>query len=66
MNAFAADDLEAADIETADLLALARRDDGGAPSPGSVARSQPAGLNLDNDRDCAACRGSAAAAADPA
>jgi hypothetical protein len=45
MNAFAADDLAAAD-----LLALARLDDGGAPSPGSVARSQPAGLNPDNDR----------------
>src|SRR5690348_1733216 len=45
MNAFAADDLAAPD-----LLALAQLDDGGAPSPGSVTRSQPAGLNPDNGR----------------
>src|SRR6266436_3877101 len=63
MNAFAADDLEAADVEAADLLALARLDDDGAPC---LSRSQPAGPHQDNDRDRAACRGSAAAADSPA
>jgi hypothetical protein len=41
MNAFAADDLEAAGIEAADLLALARLDDDGAPYPRSLERSEP-------------------------
>jgi len=61
MNASAADDLEAAEVEAADLLALARLDDDGAPC---LSRSQPTGPYPDNDRDRAACCGSAAAAAD--
>jgi hypothetical protein len=60
MNAFAADDLEAAGIEAADLLALARLDDDGAPYPRSLERSEPPGPYPDNDRDRAARRGSAA------
>jgi hypothetical protein len=62
MNAFGADYLEAADVEAADLLALARLDDDGAPC---MSRSQPADRHPDNDRDRAACSGSAAAADDP-
>jgi hypothetical protein len=61
MNVFAASDLEAAD-----LLALARLDDDGAPCPSGPPRSQHDRRVSDNDRGHAACRGAAAAAAAPA
>ena len=61
MNAVAASDLEAAD-----LLALARLDDDGAPCPSGLPRSQPGRPGPDNDRGRAARRGSAAAADAPA
>jgi hypothetical protein len=54
MNFHTAADLEAAEIEASDLLALARLDDDGAPPPGVRPRSQPAGQYLDNDRRAAA------------
>lgn len=57
MNAFTA-----ADQEAADLLALARLDDDGAPCPSGLPRSQPGRPGPDNDRG----RGSAAAADAPA
>lgn len=44
MNAFAADDLETTDVEAADLLALARLDDDGAPC---LPRSQRSGPDPD-------------------
>ena len=49
MNAFTASDLE-----PADLLALARLDDGGAPCPSGLPRSQPGRPGPDNDRRRAA------------
>jgi hypothetical protein len=49
MNAFTANDLEAADLEAADLLALARLDDDGAPCRSRPsdehAAAGPAGLH---------------------
>jgi hypothetical protein len=66
MNACAASDLEAADVEAADLPALARLDDDGAPYPSSLPRSQSGRPYPDSNRGRAACRGSAAAADDPA
>ena len=66
MNAFAANNLEAADVEAADLLALARLDDDGAPSVG-LPRSQPGRSDPDdpdNDGSRAARHGSAAAASE--
>ena len=49
MNAFTANDLEAAG-----LLALARLDDGGAPCPSGLPRSLPGRPGPDNDRGRAA------------
>jgi hypothetical protein len=66
MNAFAADDFEAADVEAADLLAVARLDDDGAPCPCGPPHSEPGRPSPDNDRSAAACHGSAAAADGPA
>lgn len=66
MNAFAANDFEVADVEAADLLALARLDDDGAPCPSGLSQSEPGRPYPENDRGAAACRGSAAAADDPA
>jgi hypothetical protein len=61
MNAFTANDLEAAD-----LLALARLDDDGGPCSSGLPRSQPGRPDPDNDRGRAARRGSVAAADAPA
>jgi hypothetical protein len=66
MNAHTAGDLEAAEVEAADLLALARLDDDGAPCPGVVPWAQPCSTGPDNDRDPGVSRGSAAAADDRA
>jgi hypothetical protein len=66
MNAHAAGDLEAAEVEAADLLALARLDDDGAPCPGVVPRPQPRSTGPDKDRGPGVSRGSAAAADDRA
>ena len=41
MSAVTANDLDAADIEAADALALARLDDDGAPCPSDLPGSQP-------------------------
>jgi hypothetical protein len=64
MNACAANNLEAADVEAADLLALARLDDDGAPWPNSLPQFQPGCADPDNDASRAARHGSAAAARD--
>jgi hypothetical protein len=56
MNALAVNDVEAAD-----LLALARLDDDGAPCPGGLPQSEPGRPYSDTDRSRPACRGSAAA-----
>lgn len=61
MNAFPASDLDAAD-----LLALARLDDDGAPCPSGPPRPRPRRAGPDTDRGRAARRGSAAAADVPA
>jgi hypothetical protein len=61
MNALPANDFEAADVEAADLLALARLDDDGAPCPGGLPQSEPGHPYRDTDRSRPACRGSAAA-----
>jgi hypothetical protein len=66
MNARAAGDLDAAAVEAADLLALARLDDDGAPWPGGLPRARPRSTGPDNDRGPGASRGSGAAADDPA
>jgi hypothetical protein len=42
MNAHAAGDLDAAEVEAADLLALAWLDDGGAPCPAACHEHSPA------------------------
>jgi hypothetical protein len=41
MNAYTVNDLEATEVEAADLLALARLDDDGAPCPGGSADLNP-------------------------
>jgi hypothetical protein len=41
MNAYTVDDLEAAEVESADLLAPARLDDDGAQCPGGSADLNP-------------------------
>jgi hypothetical protein len=41
MNAYTVNDLEAAEVAAADLLALARLDDDGAPCPGGSADMNP-------------------------
>jgi hypothetical protein len=41
MNAYTVNDLEAAEVAAADLLALARLDDDGAPCPGGSADLNP-------------------------
>ncbi len=61
MKAHTAGDLEAAEVEAADLLALARLDDDGAPCPGVVPRAQPGSTGPDNDRSPRASRGPAGA-----
>jgi hypothetical protein len=50
MNAVTAGDLDAADVEAADLLALARFEDDGAPFLSSLPRSQPGIPYPDDDR----------------
>jgi hypothetical protein len=66
MSAFTAKGLEGADIEAADLLAMARLDDDGAPYPSDLRRPQPGLPHPDSDDGRAACRRSAVAADDPA